>query len=254
MNRKLARHFAERAAAYDQAAWVHDPHVMDATLEFISPRPGERILDIGAGTGAVLESVLATCPQVGECTAVDISPEMLARIRHPRIGLSCNDAEELPFPDASFDVAVCRQTLHYIDDLDRCLGEIRRVLRPDGVLVIGQMTPFAAEDEDYWKTIVHLRQPLRRHDLTAPELADLLDRNRFEVVRRTQIRVRESLNSWLARYKDSDRQLDEVRRLHLEAPESYKRLHRLEFRADDVLVDNCWTFIRAGKARQLARG
>ena len=247
MDNELAQHFALRAATYDQAAWVRDPEVMSATLDFVTPHPGQHILDVGAGTAAVLEAILNACPQVAECAAVDISPEMLARIRHPRIRSYHADAQSLPFDDATFDVVICRQTLHYIDDLDRCLCEIHRVLKREGILVIGQMTPFGAEDEDHWKTIVHLRQPLRKHNLTQPELIGLVVRNGFQVGRTSHIAVRESLNAWLARYKDSDRQLMEVRRLHLNAPAAYRRIHRLECHGDDVFVDNCWMFIRALK-------
>lgn len=245
VDRDLARHFAQRAATYDLAPWVRDPRIMATTIDFIDPRPGQKIVDVGAGTGAVLEAVLAARPDVGECVAVDISPEMLARIRNRRIRSCKGDAQELPWHDAAFDAAICRQTLHYVDDLDRCLAQIRRVLRPEGVLVIGQMTPFSDEDETYWEAIVRLRQPLRRHDLTAGELTSLVHRNGFRIVRTTQTRARESLNSWLARYEDTDRQLAELRRLHLEAPKAYQRIHNFERRGDDILLDNCWTFLRA---------
>lgn len=245
MDGDLVRHFAERASTYDLAPWVHDPQVMAATLRFVDPQPGQRILDVGAGTGAVAEAVLAACPEVADCVALDISPEMLSHVRNPRIRICCHDACELPFPDSSFDVAICRQTLHYIDDLPRCLGKIRSALRPDGRLVVGQMTPWGSEDEAYWRQIVRLRQPLRRHDLTAPEIASLLQDNGFHILHSEQIPACESLNSWLTRYEDSDRQLEEVRRLHMEAPESYRKVHHFEYRDGDVLLDNCWTFVSA---------
>lgn len=245
VDRDLARHFAQRAATYDLAPWVRDPRIMATTIDFIDPRPGQRIIDLGAGTGAVLEAILAACPRLGLCVAVDISPEMLARVRDSRIRACRSDVQQLPWADASFDVAVCRQTLHYVEDLHRCLAEIRRVLRPEGTLVIGQMTPFGDEDEIYWETIVRLRQPLRRHDLTAAELVGLVRSKGFQVIRTTQQRARESLNSWLARYEDTDRQLAELRRLHLDAPETYRRIHNFERRGDDILLDNCWTFLRA---------
>lgn len=245
MDPDLTRHFAQRAATYDLAPWVRDPRILATTIAFIDPRPGQRIIDLGAGTGAVLEAVLAACPDVGLCVAVDISPDMLARVRDSRIRACRGDAQELPGADSAFDVAVCRQTLHYVDDLHRCLREVRRVLRPDGALVVGQMTPFGAEDETYWEAIVRLRQPLRRHDLTPAELTHLVRSSGFRVIRTTQVRARESLNSWLARYEDTDRQLAELRRLHLEAPEPYRRIHNFEQRGDDILLDNCWTFLRA---------
>lgn len=245
--RDLIQHFRERAAAYDRAEWVHDPVVMAATLDFLGLAPHQRVLDVGAGTGAVLAGAWAACPSLNTCVALDISREMLAHIHDPRILVCCGNAERLPFPDGSFDVAVCRQTLHYVEDLDQCLREIHRVLTATGAMVVGQMTPFGEADEDWWKAIVRTRQPLRRRCLTLHELLAALMRNALTVVRTSQIRATESLNAWLERYERSAAQTAEVRRLHLEAPPAYRELHRFRYAAGDTLVDNCWTFIRALK-------
>jgi ubiquinone/menaquinone biosynthesis C-methylase UbiE len=248
MKLDIIHHFAERADSYDKAEWVRDAAVMSATLELLGLCPGRRILDVGAGTGAVLEAALAACPSLGECVALDISHEMLSHIRDRRIRTCCHDAETLPFADGRFDIVVCRQMLHYMDAVDRCLQEIHRVLDREGALVVGQMTPFGEADEAWWKAIVEARQPLRRHDLTLHELLDLLMRAAFTVVKVSQIRATESLNSWLGRYERSARQIAEVRRLHLEAPESYKEIHRFRCVGDDIVLDNCWTVIRACRA------
>ncbi len=248
MGHDVARHFDQRAESYDNTPWVRDPAVMSATLGFLEPVPGLRILDVGAGTGAVLEAALAACPSLGRCVAMDVSAAMLAHIRDPRIERCCGDAEAIPFSDASFDAVVCRQTLHYIDDVNRCLREVRRVLAAGGRLVIGQITPFGEADAEWWRRIVHARQPLRRHDLTAADLAELLGKNGFTIVRTSRQRSGESLNAWLARYRESDEQIAEVRRLHAEAPDAYRQLHRFRSCGDDTVLDNCWTFIHAAKA------
>jgi ubiquinone/menaquinone biosynthesis C-methylase UbiE len=172
---------------------------------------------------------------------------MLSQIRDPRIRTCCHDAETLPFPDGAFDIVLCRQMLHYVDAIEQCLREIHRVLDPAGALVVGQMTPFGEADEAWWKTIVKARQPLRRRYLTLHELLELLMQAAFTVVKVSQVRATESLNSWLGRYERSANQIDEVRRLHTEAPEEYKEIHRFRHVGDDLLTDHCWTFIRARK-------
>lgn len=248
MKLDIIQHFAERAESYDQTEWVHDPAVMSVTLDFLGLCPGQRLLDIGAGTGAVLTSALAACPLLGDCVALDICREMLSHIRDPRIHICCQDGESLPFADGSFDVVLCRQTLHYMYAIDRCLGEIHRVLDRDGAFIISQTTPFGEADESWWKAVVKARQPLRRHYLTLHELLEFLLRSAFTVVRLSQVRATESLNSWLRRYERSAEQITEVRRLHREAPEAYRETHRFRQVGDDLLLDNCWTFIRACKA------
>jgi ubiquinone/menaquinone biosynthesis C-methylase UbiE len=249
VNLNLIHHFDKRAASFDDAEWVRDPDLLSALLDFWKPAVHQRVLDIGAGTGAALSAGLAACPGLGACVALDFSREMLARISDPRIKTCCNDATSLPFGDGSFDVALCRQMLHYVDDLDLCLREIHRALAPGGALVICQTTPFGDADESWWKTIVTARQPLRRHFLTLNEMLALLIRNFFVVVRTSQVRSTESLNTWLARYERSAEQIAEVHRLHEQAPESYRNIHRFRNVNNDILVDNCWTLIRVGKSR-----
>ncbi|NWG32717.1 MAG: methyltransferase domain-containing protein [Rhodocyclaceae bacterium] len=248
MNLDIIQHFDERADSYDRAEWVRDPAVMAVMIDFLGLAPKQRILEIGAGTGAVLAAALAACPELGECVALDVSRRMLARIRDPRIRTCCHNAEKLPFGDGYFDAVVCRQALHYIDDLDQCLREVGRVLSPAGVLAVGQTTPFSHVDEAWWKIVVKARQPLRRHMLTLHELIARLMRNGFVVVRTSQTRATESLQAWLGRYERSAEQVAEVCRLHREAPAAYKELHCFREADGDTLIDNCWTFIQARKS------
>ena len=85
------------------------------------PRDGGHVLDVATGTGLVAEALLGRGFQV---TGLDQSPEMLAR------------AEELPFPDASFDHLTFTYLLRYVDDPGATLGELARVVRPGGTVAM----------------------------------------------------------------------------------------------------------------------
>jgi demethylmenaquinone methyltransferase/2-methoxy-6-polyprenyl-1,4-benzoquinol methylase len=106
-----------------------------ATVRAIDPQPGERILDIAAGTGtssAVLAKSGATV------VAVDFSPGMIAegRRRHPHLEFVEADAARLPFGDDEFDAVTISFGLRNIADPIVALGEMYRVLKPGGRLVI----------------------------------------------------------------------------------------------------------------------
>lgn len=102
-------------------------------------RPGERILEVGVGTGLSLPLY----PRTVQVTGVDISPEMLARAtarahRHglKHVTLRCLDAERMDFPDASFDKVVAMYVVSVAPDPVRLVNEMRRVCKPDGELYI----------------------------------------------------------------------------------------------------------------------
>lgn len=92
---------------------------------------GGPILDAGCGTGLNLRHLPAGS------TGIDINPRNIAvlRARLPQQTIVEGDIEAMPFSDGSFGTVVCTEVLEHVPDASRALTEIRRVLRPDGVLV-----------------------------------------------------------------------------------------------------------------------
>ena len=137
------------ACPYGQRFFVEAPHpfITRARLaEALEPRPGERMLEVGPGTGYYTLGVADTLGPDGRLDVFDIQQEMLdhtmraaARrglgILHPARG----DATSLPYPDASFDAAYLVTVLGEIPDQRAALRELRRVLAPTGRLVVGEV-------------------------------------------------------------------------------------------------------------------
>jgi demethylmenaquinone methyltransferase / 2-methoxy-6-polyprenyl-1,4-benzoquinol methylase len=131
--------FSDVAAKYDVTNTVlsagNDKLWRVATLRAVDPRPGERILDVAAGTGA---SSAAYAKHGASVVAVDFSPGMIAegRKRHPKIEFVEADAEHLPFGDDEFDAVTISFGLRNVNDPKAALAEMYRVLKPGGRLVI----------------------------------------------------------------------------------------------------------------------
>jgi demethylmenaquinone methyltransferase/2-methoxy-6-polyprenyl-1,4-benzoquinol methylase len=106
-----------------------------ATVRAIDPQPGERILDIAAGTGTSSVALTKTGATV---IAFDFSPGMIAegRKRHPGLEFIQGDAEKLPFGDNEFDAVTISFGLRNINNPKTALAEMYRVLKPGGRLVI----------------------------------------------------------------------------------------------------------------------
>lgn len=135
-------------AAFDRQASVYDSmrfgrHARwlapDALAEFERLRP-ESLLDVGCGTGALLEAFLKARPAV-RLYGIDLSPEMIT-MAHRRLGDAGNitvaDAETLPLPDAFVDAVTCVDSFHHYPHPDAVLLEIRRVIRPGGSLILAE--------------------------------------------------------------------------------------------------------------------
>ena len=106
-----------------------------ASLARLDPRPGERLLIVGAGTGADLPHLPDGCT----VCVTDLTPAMLrrARVRRRRgAHLAVMDGHQLGVPDAAFDAVVLHLVLAVIPDPARCLAEAARALRPGGRAVI----------------------------------------------------------------------------------------------------------------------
>ncbi len=107
-------------------------------LDRIRWRGDEDVLDVGCGTGGYFEVIMERAPR-GNLIASDLSLGMLMsaadKIGESNIELVNGDVESLPFADGSFDVVLANHMLYHVPDIDRAIREIKRVLRPDGVLI-----------------------------------------------------------------------------------------------------------------------
>ena len=134
--------FDEVAAGYDRTNTVlslgQDKLWRIATTRAVAPKPGQRILDLAAGTGA---SSVALARSGAEVTAGDFSPGMIAegRRRHghvPNVTFVQADAMALPFADDSFDAVTISFGLRNVNDPRLALREMLRVTAPGGRLVV----------------------------------------------------------------------------------------------------------------------
>lgn len=137
-NESIREEYTAAAADYDRRWGRYVDRSVGATLARAAVATGERVVDIGCGTGALLERLAREQP-ADRLTGVDLTPAMLAvaRGRLPAaVALEAARAEYLPFRDGTFDVAISCNVLHFVPAPERALGEMRRVIRPGGRIVI----------------------------------------------------------------------------------------------------------------------
>jgi SAM-dependent methyltransferase len=101
--------------------------------DFAGIEAGQRVLDVGAGTGALTAELVRRGAQA---SAADPSPPFVAALRErfPDIGVHEAPAEELPWPDESFDAALAQLVVTFMRDAPAGIAEMRRVVRPGGVV------------------------------------------------------------------------------------------------------------------------
>jgi demethylmenaquinone methyltransferase/2-methoxy-6-polyprenyl-1,4-benzoquinol methylase len=170
--RDVAQMFDAVAARYDRMNAVmtmgQEPRWRRVVARELRARPGARVLDLAAGTGASSLPIRALGAHVVAC---DFSLGMLAvgRARHPELELVAGDALHLPFADASFDAATISFGLRNVANVDLALQELARVTRAGGTLVV-------------LETSAPLRQPFKAGhrvyvDRVLPRLARLVSSN-----------------------------------------------------------------------------
>lgn len=142
--RFLRRIFDETAADYNRIERVlglgSGSRYRRLALQRGGLAAGDRVLDVGIGTGLVAREALALVGPAGRVVGIDPSPGMMGQVALPGVELVCGRAEALPRDDASCDFLSMGYALRHIADVSAAFAEFFRVLRPGGRLVVLEIT------------------------------------------------------------------------------------------------------------------
>ena len=164
----IARVFTRTSESHDTVGTPLFAHFGRLLVDQVGLRPADRVLDVAAGTGASLFPAAGRVGDAGHVIGVDFAAGMVDQLR-ARIAAQgvtnaeaqVADAEDLPFPDASFDAVLCGFALFFFPDAARALGEFRRVLRPNGRLAIATFSKegSATFDRTWERISAHIAGP-----------------------------------------------------------------------------------------------
>jgi len=196
----VRRHYDRSAGSYDQIISWAEKALFGDGREWVCSRARGEVLEVAVGTGRNLRFY----PEDVRLTGIELSPKMLdiarrrARELGREAGLRVGDAQNLPFPDASFDTVVATLALCTIPDDRRAVAEAARVLRPGGRLLLlehvrSPVLPVRLAQrvlEPLTLLLDHdhlLREPLR-HVENAGLIVERLERSKLGVVERLAAR------------------------------------------------------------------
>lgn len=144
------------AKVYDLLAERTEQPIRDKSFQELAPKPEERILEIGFGTGHNLARIAKAVGPGGRAFGIDLAESMVAIARKTMnkaecadwVDLRCGDAEQLPYEAESMDAVVMNFTLELFDtpNIQLVLGEIHRVLRREGRVVVAGISKEGRQD------------------------------------------------------------------------------------------------------------
>jgi len=219
----VAEQFGPRAAAYVNSAVHSQGEDLEALTGIVKGQAKARALDLGCGGGHVSFRV---APHVDEVVAYDLSRDMLnavAKMATERglvnIATQQGMAEQLPFPDASFDFVFSRFSAHHWHDFAAALVEARRVLKPSGRAVfMDAFSPGPPLLDTFIQTVEMLRDPSHVRDYSRAEWEDTLRRAGFAPGKFVQWQLRMNFPVWIARMNTPEVRANAIRSLEAEMP------------------------------------
>ncbi|MYM30830.1 methyltransferase domain-containing protein [Duganella sp. CY15W] len=243
----VAQQFGNTASAY-LTSTVHAQGADLAQLREIAAGLGQHpvVLDLGCGAG---HASFAVAPVAESVTAFDLSAEMLTVVRnaarergHHNIGTQQGNVASLPFIDASFSMVVTRFSAHHWLDVPGALREVRRVLKPDGIVVIIDITaPEQALHDTTLQAVELLRDASHVRDYRATEWLQMLNDAGFFARKTTSWKLPMQFDDWTARMRTPADRVIAIRSLLHSAPEETRQYFAVQ--ADDSVTIDSTMFV-----------
>lgn len=204
------------------------------------------MLDMGCGAG---HASFTAAGQVAEVTAYDLSSQMLEVVAaaakekgFSNIVTQQGYAETLPFADACFDVVISRYSAHHWHDVGQALREVKRVLKPGGVIIVMDVMSPGHPVRDVWlQTVEALRDTSHVRNYSSGEWLTLATEAGLVVNQLLTDRLPLEFSSWVARMRTSEPLVEAIRLYQQSASAEVKAYFELQedgsFTSDTILFE-----------------
>ncbi len=200
----VQKQFTKTLEAFSQYAVRDTPEVLAEKVDFAKPQPTDFVLDVACGPGAL---VLALAPRVQFARGIDLTEEMLHKARALQLerpianaAFDCGEAEQLPYPAASFDLVTCQMSFHHMPKPELALREMVRVTKPEGrLVVIDTLSPESDAKFELHNRIESVRDPSHAESLRLTTFLEMFEKCGLEIARQTMKRRQRSFNQWMLR-------------------------------------------------------
>jgi ubiquinone/menaquinone biosynthesis C-methylase UbiE len=229
----VQRQFGQVAEHYAASAVHIGGPDLEAMLAAAAPQGHERVLDAGCGTG---HTALAFAPRVAEVVALDLTEAMLEQGRRlaaergiANIEFRRGDVQQVPFPDASFDLVTSRYSAHHYPRPEAALAELARVLRPGGaLLVVDVVSPVEPAADTFLNAVELLRDPSHVRDYSVAQWLAMLAAAGLRAEALGEWPLRLEFSSWVTRMKTPEPSVAQIRALLDIAPGEVRERLRVE--------------------------
>ena len=252
----VQKQFTKTAEAFSVFAQRDTPEILAEHVAFTKPQPTDLALDVACGPGAL---VLALAPRVRFVRGLDLTDALLrhalklqAELHVTNAWFDRGDAEQLPYPDAAFDLATCRFTFHHLPKPALVLKEMLRVTRPEGRLaIIDSVAPEIDAKFEYHNRIERLRDPSHTESLRLTTFLAMFDDHGLEVRRQAIRRRTRSFNQWMRRagLEATDKRCLEARKLMEESIAGDKAGYSPRAEGDDITIVHPEVMFLLGRSR-----
>lgn len=242
---KVQEQFGRTAADYTRSAVHSDPTALDKVVRLAQPRPEDVALDIATGAGHV---AIALASRVAQVIAFDLTEAMLQETHRNALARGLSNvttqqgrAEQLPFPDSTFDIVTVRQAPHHFADVPCAVREMARVAKVGARIVI--VDSYAPEDPDVdrqWNQMETLRDPSHVRNYTVREWRSFVSAAGLQIAFQELDSCTENgrpmkFSEWTRRMKTPAPAVAELRRLFETASAGLREVLGVQTDGDEIL-------------------
>jgi ubiquinone/menaquinone biosynthesis C-methylase UbiE len=210
--------FTKQADAYAAAPVITSEERLARLVAAIAPGSSDRAVEVATGPGYVAMALATRCAEVVGLDLTEAPLKIAERTRSQRglanVSFRIGDAENLPFNDGQFDIALCRFAFHHFERPERVLAEMRRVCRPGGTIAVEDL--FASETPAraaYLNQIERLRDHSHTEALPLGGLIAMYARAGIDVIRLYSDEIAVDVEQWFATAQTAPEDVAEVNRL-----------------------------------------